>query len=229
MDKLEVVGSLVDKSENENSQFQRDLTVSSSPTDYAKLSALFSQKGLNDWDDVTRGVALELTPAPHTRLGAGYRYTDAGSQALRVRDYSLCTKPWSFFSASGILRDRDLEQAGAPDTASISVSLAPARYFTLTGDYQSNPEDNKGLVQYYKATNVGLTARIGSVGLSTAFTEKDEYQIVRPRQAQHRLQDRALLWGMRGDGPYLLARIPAVRRLRFQPVADGILHPLDAG
>lgn len=178
-DNIELAGSFVDSAQNDECRFQRDLTLSSSPTDSAKLSALFSQKGINDWDDVTRGAVLELTPASHTKLGAGYTYTEAGAQTLRVRDYSVSTRPWSFFSATGSLRDRDIEHVGAPDTASITVSLAPVRYFTISGDYQSNPEDKKGVVQHYRAANVGLSTRIGSVGLSGAFTEKDEYQIDR--------------------------------------------------
>lgn len=172
---VQLQSSFLGANQNEKDQFQRDFSLTSTPTPYSKLTALFSQKGINDWDDVTRGAVLELTALSHTQVSAGYRYIESGPQVLVIRDYAAVTKPWSFFNASASIRDRQHKAGDAPDTASVNFSLAPVRYFTLTGDYQQNPEDKKGIVQAHKSTAVGLATHIGSIGVRTGFASKDEY------------------------------------------------------
>ncbi|MCE5199883.1 MAG: hypothetical protein ABFD54_04045 [Armatimonadota bacterium] len=176
---LELKGSLLDKTQNQDEQFQRDLSLSSAPTKYTKLTAQFSQKGLNDNDDVTRGAALELLPFTHTKLAAGYKYTETGAQVLTIWDYAASTKPCKFLSFNGNFRDRQLQQDIIPDTMKLNLALSPLGWVSFTGDYQENPEDSTGAIQTYKSTALGVNVNVGTVGVLTNYTSKDEYQLSR--------------------------------------------------
>lgn len=172
---VQINGSAADSADKTNEQFQRDLSLSSTPLQFAKLTALFSQKGLNDLDDVTKGAELQLTPGKQTHFLAGYKYRENGDSTLTIYDYKADTKPWSFLSLAGAYRQRDLNTSDAVNSASASMSLSPARYFTLTGQYTANPEDDKGVIQNYNSTSMGLATKIGCVGLKTSYLQKIQY------------------------------------------------------
>ena len=174
---VEMQSTLAGNAQNENEQFQRDFSLSSTPTRYTKLTALMSQKGVDTWDDVTKGAVLELLPLTHTQLKAGYRYIETGPSTMMIRDYAATTKPFSFFSFSGSLRDREVLESNALDTKAMQLALSPFNFFTLTGDYSYNPEDTTGVIQTYKSKAVGLSTHIGSFGLTTNYTAKDEYML----------------------------------------------------
>ena len=147
----------------------------STPAWFAKLTALFSQKGINSLDDVTKGAELQLLPSKRARLSAGCKYAEAGPRVLTVYDYAADTKPWDFLSVVGSYRQRELKAGDAPNSAAATMSLAPARYFAFKGEYQSNPEDKDGQVQSFNSASVGLTTQIGTVGLETNYFTKNEY------------------------------------------------------
>lgn len=176
---VQIKSSLAGSAQNQNEQFQRDVSLTGTPAKYAKITALMSQKGINNWDDVTKGAALELTPVANASLSAGYRYNEYGSRILTVTDYAASMKPWSFFSASGSFRNRELNQDIAPDSTAFALALSPWNVFALTGDYQYNPEDKTGNVQNYKSTNVGLSTKIGSIGITSNYKTKNEYLLNR--------------------------------------------------
>lgn len=176
MKNLQLQGSAADSVDaNANEQFQRNVSLSSTPFRFAKVTALLSQKGINSMDDVTKGAELQLTPGKRSRLSAGYRYAEAGQRVLTIYDYLAETKPWDFLSLSGKYRQRDLRATDAVNSAAVSMSLAPAKAFALTGEYQANPEDKEGAVQNFNSASLGLTTHIGSVGLETNFFQKTEY------------------------------------------------------
>jgi len=158
-----------------STQFQRDFSLTTSPLSYAKFSASLSQKGVNQDDYVTKAAALELTPNSLAKLSAGYKYVENGTSVLTIMDYAATAKPWKFFSVAGSLRDREVDNDCAPDSGAMQVALSPFDFFSLTGGYQTNPEDNKGVVQNYRASSVGIKARLGSVGVTTDYSSKDEY------------------------------------------------------
>lgn len=164
---------------NDREQFQRDFSLSSAPTRYSRLTATLSQKGVNELDDVTKGAQLELKPLANMQLTTGYRYIENGAAAMTIWDYAATAKPWDAFSFAGSVRNREIENDQAPDSASFQLALSPRNYFSLTGDYRQNPEDTQGIIQPYKSKTVGLCTKIGSVGLHTDFTQKDEYQLSR--------------------------------------------------
>lgn len=172
---FQVKASAAGTTTNSSRQFQRDFSVSGTPARFAKLMAMFSQKGINSMDDVMKGAELTLTPLRRTRLVAGYKYAESGPRVLTIHDYFAETKPWGFVSLAGSYRQRDLNIAEAPDTASVTLSVAPVRLFTLTGEYQSNPEDKNGAVQAFNSKTVGMSTRIGSLGVETGYSERDEY------------------------------------------------------
>ena len=174
---IELQSTLAGNAQDQNEQFQRDFSLSGTPTKYTKLTALLSQKGVDALDDVTKGALLELTPLTHTQLKAGYKYIETGPRTMMIRDYAATTKPCSFFSFSGSLRDREITEDVALDTTAMQLALSPFNFFTLTGDYMYNPEDVNGVIQTYKSTVLGFSTRIGSLGLTTNYTAKDEYML----------------------------------------------------
>ena len=171
--------NVVGSTQNDNQQIQRDFGLSSNVAKYAKVTAQMSQKVANTWDDVTKGAALELTPLARTRLSAGYKSIETGSRLTTIRDYSAESKLWSVFNFNGSLRDRTANEDMAPDTSALQVALSPFKLFSVTGDYQYNPEDQTGAVQKYKSTAVGLNTHFGSLGVTTNYTAKDEYQLAK--------------------------------------------------
>jgi hypothetical protein len=172
---LQVKGSASDAVVSSDTQFQRDLSLSSTPARFAKLTALFSQKGINSLDDVTKGAELQLLPSKRARLSAACKYAEAGPCVLTIYDYAANTKPWDFLSVAGSYRQRELRAGDAPDSAAASMSIAPARYFVFKGEYQSNPEDKNGQVQSFNSSSLGVTTQIGTVGLDTNYLTKNEY------------------------------------------------------
>lgn len=160
---------------NDTEQYQRDIVVTSSPARFAKFSASFSQKGVDENDDVAKGAGLELIPFTHTSLAAKVNYIENGMQVLTVKDYKAATSVWRFLSLSGSFRDRELQQAAAVDTTDVQVALNPYGFLSLTGGYQANPEDTRGAVQQYYGKTVGLNMSIGSFAVRTNYTTKDEY------------------------------------------------------
>ncbi|MCL5102667.1 MAG: hypothetical protein M1133_00940 [Armatimonadetes bacterium] len=174
-DNVEIQAKLTDQEQDDKQQYQRDFTLSSTPSKTTKLTALFSQHGVNEVDDITKGAMLEIAPFSHTRFSAGYKYIENGSNVMTIRDYAASTSPTSLFSFSGSWRERQAQTGFAPDTKKMNVALNPASSLSLTGDYQENPEDNAGAIQAMNSKAVGMRMRIGSVGLLTDYTSKDEY------------------------------------------------------
>jgi len=175
----ELTGNVALRTDNQIQRFQRDFRLVTKPVEFAKLVAGFSQKGEDENDDVTKSAAVELSPFAHTQITAGYVYSEAGAQVMTIRDYAATTKPWRFFSISGSVRDREVTDDSALDTKAMQLALSPTDRVTLTGAYRSNPEDNKGQVQTYNAKTVGMKLRIGSVGVTTDYSSKDEYMLQR--------------------------------------------------
>ena len=175
MKNVQIKGSMVDDMDPVNQRFQRDLAVSSTPARFAKFSALFSQKGINSMDDVTKGAELQLLPSKRAKLSAACRYAEAGPRVLTIYDYAAETKPWAFLDFVGSYRQRNLKAADALNSAAVKMSVAPARIFALTGEYQANPEDKNGQVRTFNSSSVGLATHFGSVGLETNYFQKNEY------------------------------------------------------
>ena len=168
-------GRIVNAEDGDKTTFQRDVSIVSKPVEFARVEASFSQKGVNDKDDVAKAAKVELSPFAHTQLSAGVKYVENGPSAMMIRDYAASTRPAGFVSFSGSLRQRTTAGGEAPDSAAAQLSLAPTKTVTFTGGFQSNPEDNQGRIQAYRATELGMKLRFGSVGLSTGYAAKDEY------------------------------------------------------
>lgn len=175
---MEIKGSFVDKSTADLRQFQRDISMTSSPTAYAKVSAVFSQKGLNDQEDTVASAILELTPLSHTKFRAGYKSMESGLSAMTITDFSASSKPLSFLEIIASHRDREARQEFAPDSTAVQLALAPSSKFSVRASYQANPEDTKGQVQDYEATTAGVKVRFGSVGLSADLSHKEEAKLM---------------------------------------------------
>lgn len=174
----EIKAALVEKSGRDFEKYQRDVSLVSTPVRYARLTGIFSQKGLNDQDDVITGAALELTPFSHTRLGGGYKYIENGSSAMRISDFSASSRPWDFLEFSGSYRDREAAQQDAVDSTLIRLAISPRKSFSLTAAYQSNPENDKGEIQPHDASTVGARMKFGTVGLSAEVSRKEDRRLM---------------------------------------------------
>ncbi|MGB9620411.1 MAG: hypothetical protein ACPL7K_08370, partial [Armatimonadota bacterium] len=171
----QIQGRMVNAEEREKTLFQRDVTIVTKPVEFARVEASFSQKGVNENDDVAKAAKVELAPFSHTQLSAGVKYVEQGPSVMMIRDYAASTRPAGFVSLSGSLTQRQAAAEDAPDSTSIQMSLAPHKALSLTGGFQVNPEDNQGRIQAYRATELGLKLRFGTVALTTGYSAKDEY------------------------------------------------------
>lgn len=174
----EIKAALVEKSARDLDKYQRDISLVSRPTGYARITGVFSQKGINDQDHVTTGAALELTPFSHTRLGGGYTYIDNGASVLRISDFSASSRPWNFLEFSGSYRDREARQDNAVDSTVVKLALAPRKSFSLTAAYQSNPENEKGEIQPHDLSTIGARMRFGTVGLSAEVSKREDRRLM---------------------------------------------------
>lgn len=171
-----------------------DLRLITSPTRYTKLTAMLTQKDINNNSDISRGATIELTPGFNTKLIAGVSLFDNGFLSRQITDYSASTNPFSFIKVSANMRERESNMGDLPDTQAMKVALNPVKSLTFEGDYNYNPENNRGEVQNLKSTGLGMKMRVGSVYLITNVARKFEYLTSKQWQ-QRRLGMEMLAFG----------------------------------
>ena len=176
----EVSATMTGTTVNDKQQYQRVVNLISSPFTFAKLTAQFQQNGVNQNDDVTKFAVIELAPLARTKLSTGLRCVEKGNSVLTIYDYGAESSLWNLFTFKGSLRNRQLQDGVAPDSKNVMVALRPTTGFAITGEYNENPEDAKtGVVQPVNTTGVGVDMKLGSVGVSSNYTSKEEYQVNR--------------------------------------------------
>ena len=126
VDDLQIQGDLTNSADPLNQQYQHDLKVISTPVSFAKLSASFSENGLNDVSNATKGATLELQPFTSTKLSAGYSYVQTGQNVMTVRDFAAASKFTNMLSISGNLRQRDSVN-DVPDSTGMQLALTPLK------------------------------------------------------------------------------------------------------
>lgn len=171
----EIKGRLFTTERPDTTLFQREVLLVSKPLEFAKLEAGLTQIGKDQQDDVTKQVKLELTPFTNTKFTAGLKYTELGTSLMTIKDYAAQMQPLKFATVTASVRERNAKGSDAPDTTAVQVSLAPLRYFTLTGSYIENPEDTRGQMQAFNAANLGVKFKVGNVGVATEYSSKEEY------------------------------------------------------
>ena len=166
-------GKQVDKGPGEQ---QKGVRVESQPASFMKLSAAMANKEVGSQVSVTREAGFELAPSGRLRLASSYRQSGPEQASTTVRDYSGTLKPADFLEVSGSYKNRNNAGAAPLDSKSLNVVLGPSGApLRFTGQYTYNPEDKKGNVQRFSSTTAGIEMRVGIVGLTGAYTEKDEY------------------------------------------------------
>ncbi len=132
--------------------------------------------GVNSKNDTTKGAVLEVKPFSHTTISTGFRQIQKDSDLQTIRDYKAETSPNKYISLKGSLRDRQIKTGVALDTKNVQVVFNPFASVRLTGELWENPEDAKtGAAQAFNSAGFGLNWQIGSVGVTTNLTSKDEY------------------------------------------------------
>ena len=176
----EVSASMTGTTQNDKQQYQRVVNLISLPFAFAKFTAQFQQNGVNQSDDVTKSAVIELAPLARTKLSTGLRCIEKGNSVLTIHDYGAESNLWNLFTFKGSMRDRQLQDGVAPDSKNVMIALKPTTGFAITGEYTENPEDVKtGAVQPVNTTGLGVNMKLGSVGVSSNYTSKEEYQVNR--------------------------------------------------
>jgi hypothetical protein len=159
---------------------QRAVRVEARPASFVKLSAGLAEKQAGAQQDTTREAGIEIAPSDRLRIATSYRELSNGQTVTTTTDYSGALRPVSFLEVAGAYKDRQSTAANSPDTASLRLALGPSGgLFRVTGQYASNPEDKNGNVQRVGSTILGVEMKLGILGLTGGYTQKDDYAAAR--------------------------------------------------
>ncbi|MFQ3550221.1 MAG: hypothetical protein SNJ70_10780, partial [Armatimonadota bacterium] len=203
---LELKGSLIDDYQASDGMFKRMFTLASSPIDGVRISANYAENNTRSINETLRGAGLEYSPVEAYRIALAFQDKSRGESSLRALDYSADIKPTDKLNFSGFYRDRNNNLYEMSDTIKAKIAYAPKNIFSLSGEYLMNPEDDKGNINLYNISSLSLRTKIGSVGISTAFTEKDEYKISKLIHEKNLQMDFPAYWGGRFVTGYSVAR-----------------------
>lgn len=132
--------------------------------------------GANSKNDTTTSAVLEVKPFSHTMISTGLKQIQKDSELQTIHDYKAETSPNKYISLKGSMRDRQIKTGIALDTKNVQVAFNPFTGVRFTGELWENPEDAKtGAAQAFNSAGFGLNWQIGSVGITTNLTSKDEY------------------------------------------------------
>lgn len=154
---------------------QRALKVEGVAANYVKISAGLGEKEIGEQQQFSKEAAVEVAPNDRLRLATGYKMSGDGENENTTRDYSGMLKPVQNVEVSGSYRNRDYAGNDELNSRALRLALGQAGVFRLTGQYAYNPEDNNGNVQRFSSTALGIEMRVGILGITGAYTEKDEY------------------------------------------------------
>ncbi len=74
-DFLQIQANVLSAETNDSSgsslQYQRNVNLIGTPTKFTRFTAMYSQTGVNDQDNVSKGAVMELTPLANTKVSAG--------------------------------------------------------------------------------------------------------------------------------------------------------------
>lgn len=150
--------------------------LEATPSKKLKVSGTIGQRETSTSRDTSKEARLEANPIKNTTVGGGYKVVESnGSVVTKVTDVSTSTKPFDFLEFGGGYKNR--VNAGQMDIDSLKFGLAlkPGSILQLTGDYTTNPEDKKGVIQRMNSQSFGLSTQMGSFKLRGAYTLNDLY------------------------------------------------------
>jgi hypothetical protein len=113
---------------------------------------------------------VEINPDPAFRFRGSVQSAVTGDVEARTTALSAAVKAPGLLEVSGSYKAREADAQSELISRDYMVALMPVRGFTLQGAYRENPEDKNGRILDQIHTSLGLQSRLGSVGLSGAYT-----------------------------------------------------------
>lgn len=150
--------------------------VVSNPYKFLKVSGGLSQRQTSVVQDISKDAAMELQPFANATLTGAYRETESnGTVVGTVSEVSAAMKPSTFLQVSGAYKTRGNVGQADVNSTNVAMQVGTGRLFNVTGSYNANPEDQKGVVQRFNAQTVGVKTDFGKLKMHGAYTMKDEY------------------------------------------------------
>lgn len=209
---------------NGTDEQQRAVRVEAQPAGYMKLSAGLREEETGTETRTNREAAIELAPSSRVRIATAFRELENGPNSSIIRDYSGTVKPVDFLEVSGIYRNRETIGADGINTKDLKLALGPWDTFKLTGQYAYNPEDNKGNVQRYSSATLGVQMRLGIVGITGGYTERDDYMVSRLSAEKEVGLHLPIFGGGRLSTGYKIAEILAEAEQATETFSIGYTH-----
>ncbi|MBP5093314.1 MAG: hypothetical protein J6332_04635 [Abditibacteriota bacterium] len=174
---FEVSGTVSDKTTKDVPTLSRTLNVKSTALKYTTLSGLMGQSGTGDAITDKQGLSIAFAPKEKTAFSAGFVDEVTGNSSLLTTNYAAQFALAKFLTFSGTMTDREGENmtTAVYDTTNANATLNLGKHLAVTGSYNANPLDKKGVMENYEARTLGITTKFGSLAFTTAYTSKDQY------------------------------------------------------
>lgn len=176
IDQLRVEGSYSGKQvDRGDDEVQRGVRLEVQPAGFLKLFAGIQDKSIGRGLQSTKEAGVEFTPGDFLRLSSNIREFGDGALRSCVRDYSGAIKPINYVELSGAYRSREDTTTEDLESKLMQLAIGPPQLFRITGQYSYNPENKEGIVQRLSSAALGLELKLGVLGITGGYAEKDEY------------------------------------------------------
>lgn len=150
--------------------------MQATPSKMLSVTAAIGLQGTDAARNVTREARLALNPSTHTSISGGYSEVETdGAVVAKVTDVSASTNPSKFLKLDGAYKQREHVGQDNLNSVNVGVILDSGGLFKLTGDYTTNPENKKGVVQRENNRKIGLLTDFGRLKVRGGFTMRDDY------------------------------------------------------
>lgn len=175
-DQMKIEGAYSGKQVEQGSdEQQRSVRLEAQPSQYMKIAAGLGEKETDAQLQTSKEAGVELTPNDKLKVASSIKeYTD-GQQSTTIKDYSGLLKPTDYLEVSGAYKDREDPLAENVDSKSLKLAIGASESFKITGQYSCNPEDKKGNIQRLSSSALILEMKIGILGITGGYTEKEDY------------------------------------------------------
>lgn len=147
--------------------------VEATPLGGLKIGGGVQQRFTGTNEQLLKDALVELNPLAGFQI-VGRLNEQADGSGLTVglvRSVDARLRPFQALELSGTYKEREQGQQAGPLTRGLNVSLAPAKYFQLTGGLIENPEE-EGLVRAEERRTLGLRSDIGAFSLSGSYAQR---------------------------------------------------------
>ncbi len=178
IDQLRVEGVYSDSlTECGEDLIRRSVRVEAQPADFVKVVAGAGDTLVGSELSTTREATIELAASDSAKAVSSFRQIVNGRSTTTIKDYSGTLAPSRYLEVSGEYRDRETTALNDINSKSFQMAVGPKQTFRVTGHYSLNPEDKDGNINRCESTAVGLQMKLGVLGISSAYAQKEDYMI----------------------------------------------------